>query len=135
MIQLTPIAIAATSQQYLANVVENLCQAYCLTDSVQPSGNVTFSVASQQTSGTQTVVTINASVVVTYQPKGYCKSVVRQYNEQFQVAFIGTAGSVPTITLIPLTTVTTADNIKCCGKAYGVSLATPITITATFPTA
>lgn len=29
MIQLTPIAIAATSQQYLTNVVENLCQAYC----------------------------------------------------------------------------------------------------------
>ena len=135
MIQLTPIAIAATSQQYLANVVENLCQAYCLTDSVQPSGNVTFSVASQQTSGTQTVVTINAAVTVTYQPKGYCKSVVRQYNEQFQVAFIGAAGAVPTIALTPLTTVVTADNIKCCNKAYGVSLATPITIAATFPAA
>ena len=135
MIQLTPIAIAATSQQYLANVVENLCQAYCLTDSVQPSGNVTFSVASQQTSGTQTVVTINAAVTVTYQPKGYCKSVVRQYNEQFQVAFIGAAGAVPTIALTPLTTVVTADNIKCCNKAYGVSLATPMTIAATFPAA
>lgn len=135
MIQLTPIAIAATSQQYLANVVENLCQAYCLTDSVQPTGNVTFSVASQQTNGTQTVVTINAAVTVTYQPKGYCKSVVRQYNEQFQVAFIGAAGAVPTIALTPLTTVVTADNIKCCNKAYGVSLATPITIAATFPAA
>ena len=135
MIQLTPIAIAATSQQYLANVVENLCQAYCLTDSVQPSGSVTFSVASQQTVGTQTVVTINAAVTVTYQPKGYCKSVVRQFNEQFQVAFIGAAGAVPTIALTPLTTVVTADNIKCCNKAYGVSLATPLTIAATFPAA
>lgn len=135
MIQLTPIAIAATSQQYLANVVENLCQAYCLTDSVQPSGNVTFSVASQQTVGTQTVVTINAAVTVTYQPKGHCKSVVRQFNEQFQVAFIGAAGAVPTIALTPLTTVVTADNIKCCSKAYGVSLATPLTIAATFPAA
>lgn len=135
MIQLTPIAIAATSQQYLANVVENLCQAYCLTDSVQPTGNVTFSVASQQTSVTQTIVTINAAVTVTYQPKGYCKSVVRQFNEQFQVAFIGAAGAVPTIALTPLTTVVTADNIKCCNKAYGVSLATPLTIAATFPAA
>lgn len=135
MIQLTPIAIAATSQQYLANVVENLCQAYCLTDSVQPTGNVTFSVASQQTIGTQTVVTINAALTVTYQPKGYCKSVVRQYNEQFQVAFIGAEGAVPTITLTPLTTMVTADNIKCCNKAYGVSLATPVTIAATFPAA
>ena len=135
MIQLTPIAIAATSQQYLANVVENLCQAYCLTDSVQPSGNVTFSVASQQTVGTQTVVTINSAVTVIYQPKGYCKSVVRQYNEQFQVAFIGAAGSTPTIAITPLTTVVTAENIKCCNKAYGVSLATPVTITATFPAA
>lgn len=135
MIQLTPIAISATSQQYLANVVENLCQAYCLTDGVQPNGSVAFTVASQQTSGTQTIVTINASVMVAYQPKGYCKSVVRQYNEQFQVAFIGAAGSVPTIAIEPLTTVVTADNIKCCNKAYGVSLATPITITATFPAA
>ena len=135
MIQLTPIAIAATSQQYLANVVENLCQAYCLTDSIHPSGSVTFSVASQQTVGTQTVVTINAAVTVTYQPKGYCKSVVRQFNEQFQVAFIGAAGAVPTIALTPLTTVVTADNIKCCNKAYGVSLATPLTIAATFPAA
>ena len=76
-----------------------------------------------------------AAVIVTYQPKGYCKSVVRQYNEQFQVAFIGAAGSVPTIAIESLTTVVTADNIKCFNKAYGVSLATPITITATFPAA
>ena len=61
--------------------------------------------------------------------------VVCQFNEQFQVAFIGASGSVPTIALTPLTTVVTADNIKCCNKAYGVSLATPVTIAATFPTA
>ena len=49
MIQLTPIAIAATSQQYLANVVENLCQAYCANNGVQPTGVVNFTVAEQQT--------------------------------------------------------------------------------------
>lgn len=47
MIQLTPIAIAATSQQYLTNVVENLCQAYCAENGVQPTGIVNFTVAEQ----------------------------------------------------------------------------------------
>lgn len=42
MIQLTPIAIAATSQQYLTNVVENLCQAFCADNGIQPTGIVNF---------------------------------------------------------------------------------------------
>ena len=63
MIQLTPIAIAATSQQYLTNVVENLCQAFCADNGVQPTGIVNFTVAEQQTVNTQTIVTINAAVL------------------------------------------------------------------------
>ena len=70
MIQLTPIAIAATSQQYLTNVVENLCQAFCADNGVQPTGIVNFTVAEQQTVNTQTIVTINAAVLVAYTPKG-----------------------------------------------------------------
>ena len=27
----------------------------------------------------------------------------------------------------------TPENVKCCNRAYGVSLATPLTISATFP--
>lgn len=133
MIQLTPIAISATSQQYLANVVENLCQSYCANGSIQPTGTVTFSVLNQQTTGTQTIVTINAAVTVLYTPSGMCKAVPRQFDEQFQVAFIGASGAVPTIALTPLTTVVTSENVKCNNKAYGVSLATPITIAATYP--
>ena len=86
MIQLTPIAIAATSQQYLANVVENLCQAYCANNGVQPTGVVNFTVAEQQTVNTQTIVTINAAVLVSYTPKGSCRSVTKQWVEQFKVA-------------------------------------------------
>lgn len=133
MVQLTPISIAATAQQYLVNVVENLCQAYCAGNAVQPTGVVNFSVAGQQTEATQTIVTINAAVTVTYQPKGCCKSVVRQFNEQFQVAFIGTAGQVPSVTVTPLATVVSETNVKCGNRAYGISLATPLTIGVTFP--
>ena len=133
MIQLTPIVIAATSQEYLARVVENLCQAYCLTDSVQPSGGVVYSVTGQNTTGTQTIVTINVAVTITYKPKGCNKRVVKQFSEAFEVAFIGAANAVPTISITPQTTIVGVANIKCCNRAYGVSLSTPITINATYP--
>ena len=133
MIQLTPISIAATSQEYLSRVVENLCQAYCLTDSVQPSGSVAYSVTNQNTTGTQTIVTINAAVTITYKPKGCNKSVVKQFSEEFEVAFIGAVNAVPTISITPQTTIVGVADIKCCNRAYGVSLSTPITINATYP--
>ena len=133
MIQLSTIAISATSQQYLVNVVENLCQPFCANASIQPTGGITFSILGQQTTGTQTIVTINAAVNVLYTPAGMCKAVPRQFNEQFQVAFIGTAGAVPTIALTPLSTVVSAENVKCNNRAYGVSLSAPLTITATYP--
>ncbi len=135
MIQLMPIAVTATSQQYLTNVVENLCQAYCAENGVQPTGVVNFTVAEQSTVNTQTIVTINAAILVAYTPKGSCRTVTKQWVEQFKVAFIGAAGSVPTISLAPLVTQVTPENVKCCNRAYGVSLATPLTITATFPAA
>ena len=135
MIQLTSIAIATTSQQYLTNVVENLCQAYCADNGVQPTGIVNFTVAEQSTVNTQTTVTVNAAVLVAYTPKGSCRTVTKQWVEQFKVAFIGAAGVVPTISLTPLVTQVTPENVKCCNRAYGVSLATPLTISATFPAA
>lgn len=135
MVTLAPIAISPTSQQYLVNIVENLCQAFCATSSIQPSGTVNFTVLDQQTSGTQTVVTINAAVNVTYTPIGMCRAVSRQFTEQFQVAFIGTAGQVPSIALTPLATIVSNENVKCNNRAYGISLATPLTIAATYPAA
>ena len=133
MIQLNPISIAATSQEYLARIVENLCQGYCLTDSVQPNGSVAYSVTNQSTTGTQTIVIINAAVTITYKPKGSNKSVVKQFSEEFEVAFIGAANTVPTISITPQTTIVGVANVKCCNRAYGVSLSTPITINATYP--
>lgn len=135
MVTLAPIAIAATSQQYLVSIVENLCQPVCATSGTQPTGSVNFTVASIQNNNTQTIVTINAAVTVVYTPTGSCKSVVKQYVEQFQVAFIGAAGQTPTIALTPLNTEIDSVNVKCCNRAYGVSLATPLTIDATFPAA
>ena len=135
MIQLNLIAIAATSQQYLTNVVENLCQAYCADNGVQPTGIVNFTVDEQSTVNTQTTVTINAAILVAYTPKGSCRTVTKQWVEQFKVAFIGAVGVVPTISLTPLVTQVTPENVKCCNRAYGVSLATPLTISATFPAA
>ena len=135
MIQLTPIAIAATSQQYLTNVVENLCQAYCADNGVQPTGIVGSEMCIRDRVNTQTTVTINAAVLVAYTPKGSCRTVTKQWVEQFKVAFIGAAGAFPTISLTPLVTQVTPENVKCCNRAYGVSLATPLTISATFPAA
>lgn len=133
MIQLTPIAIAATSQQYLANVVENLCQPFCSTGSIQPTGGVNYTVVEQNTNDTVTTVTINAAVTVVYQPKNSCRSVVKQFTEQFKVAFVGAENAVPTIAITTLNTQISPENVKCCNRAYAVSLATPVTITATFP--
>lgn len=132
-VRLTPIAISATSQQYLASLDENLCQAFCAASSVQPTATVNFTVANQQTTGTQTVATINAAMTVTYQPIGSCRSVVRQFNESFQVCFIGAEGAIPTIEPTQLATVVTPMNVKCNNRAYGISAATPLTITATYP--
>lgn len=133
MVTLAPIAISATSQQYLVDIVENLCQPFCATNGVEPTGGVNFSVASVQNNNTQTIVTINAAVTLVYTPLGSCRSVVKQYVEQFKVAFIGAANTTPTIALTPLNTEISAENVKCCTKAYGASLATPLTIAATFP--
>lgn len=135
MVTLAPIAIAATSQQYLVNIAENLCQPVCATSGKQPTGGVNFTVASVQNNNTQTIVTINAAVTVVYTPINSCKSVVKQYVEQFQVAFIGTAGQTPTIALTPLNTEIDSVNVKCCNRAYGVSLSTPLSIAATYPAA
>ena len=135
MIQLTPIAIAATSQQYAARIVENLCSAFCLTDAVQPQGNVTYSVSSIKVVSGTAFVTISANVSIQYVPKGCnpCKVRTRMFNEEFVVAFVGTG--TPTVTITQGSQIQQAENIKCCGRAYGWSITTNLIIAATFPTA
>lgn len=133
MVTLAPIAITATSQQYLVNLTENLCQPICSNGAKNITGGVNFTVTSIQNNNTQTIVTINAAATMVYTPVGSCKSVVKQFKEQFQVAFIGAANTTPTIALTPLNTDFDTTNIKCCNKAYGVTISTPLTIAATFP--
>lgn len=130
MIQLNPIAIAATTQQYAATVVENLCQAFCLTDSVQPQGNVTYSVSGIEVVNGTAYVTIDANGSVVYQPKGACCARTKLFNESFVVAFVGTG--TPTITLTQVAGPQSPENVKCCNRAYGWSISTNLTITATF---
>lgn len=133
MVTLAPIAITATSQQYLVNLTENLCQPICSDGAKNITGGVNFSVASIKNNNTQTIVTINAAVTFVYTPAGRCKSVVKQFTKQFPVAFIGAANAVPTIALSQLNTEFDTTNIKCCNKAYGISISTPLTIAATYP--
>ena len=133
MIQLTPIAIAATSQQYAARIVENLCNAFCLTDAVQPQGNVAYSVSSIKVVNGVAFVTIAANGSIQYIPKGCdtCRTKTRMYNEEFTLAFVGTG--TPTVTITQGSQIQSAENIKCCNRAYGWSITTDITVTATFP--
>lgn len=133
MVTLAPIAITATSQQYLVSLTEGLCQPICSDNAKNITGGVNFSVASIKNNNTQTIVTINAAVTMVYTPVNSCKSVVKQFTEQFQVAFIGAANAVPTIALTQLNTEFDTTKIKCCNKAYGVIISTPLTIAATFP--
>ena len=135
MIQLTPIAIAATSQQYAARIVENLCNAFCLTDAVQPQGNVTYSVSSIKVVNGTAFVTIEANGSIQYVPKGCgtCRTKTRMFNESFTLAFVGTG--TPTVTITQGSQTQAAENIKCCNRASGWSITTDITVTATFPAA
>ena len=130
MIQLNPIAIAATSQQYAVRVSENLCQAFCLTDNVQPQAQVTYSVGKIEAVDGTAFVTINANGNVMYQPKGSCSTKTKLFNESFVVAFVGEG--TPTIALTTAGEVQAAENVKCCNRAYGWSITSNLTITATF---
>ena len=135
MIQLTPIAIAATSQQYAARIRENLCSAFCLTDAIQPTANVTYSVSSIKVVSGTAFVTIAANGSIQYVPKGCnpCKVRTRMFNEEFVLAFVGTG--TPTVTITQGSEVQAADNVKCCNRAYGWSITTNLAVAATFPAA
>lgn len=132
MIRINPISITATTQQYAVELAENLCQLFCLTDSVQPQGSVTFSVGQIKVVDGIAYAEILANGSVTYIPKcGGCNSKVKQFSESFWVGFVG--AGVPSVALTPTTPLQLADNVKCCNKAYGWSMVQSLTITATFP--
>lgn len=131
MIQLTPIAIAATSQQYDVRVVENLCQGYCVNNTIQPQSTIKFSAGDPVVVNGTAFVTITATGSIVYQPKNSCRTATKLFSESFQVAFVGTG--TPRIALTVGSQTNEADNVKCCNRAYGWAMSTNLTIAATFP--
>lgn len=132
MIKLNPISISATSQQYAVEITENLCQAFCLTNGVQPQGEVSFVVGQTKVSDGIAYVEVLANGSITYKPMcGGCNSKVKQFSESFWLGFVGTA--IPTVAITTTTPIQQADNVKCCNKAYGWTMVQSVTIAATFP--
>ena len=131
MINVTPIAISATSQQYAVSITENLCQCYCLNATVQPQADVKFSVASQQVLNGMTYHTILAKGSITYMPRGNnprccCRPLTRMFTESFDVIFATAETAAPTLTVGE--TLESAANVKCNGNVHGYNLLTPVTI-------
>ena len=130
MINVTPIAISATSQQYAVSITENLCQC-CLNATVQPQADVKFSVASQQVLNGMTYLTILAKGSITYMPRGNnprccCRPLTRMFTESFDVIFATAETAAPTLTVGE--TLESAANVKCNGNVHGYNLLTPVTI-------
>lgn len=131
MINVTPIAISANSQQYAVSITENLCQCYCLNATVQPQAEVKYSVASQQVLNGMTYLTILAKGSITYMPRGSnprccCRPLTKMFTESFDVIFAGVITTAPTLTVGE--TLESAANVKCNGNVHGYSLLTPVTI-------
>lgn len=131
MINVTPIAISANSQQYAVSITENLCQCYCLNATVQPQAEVKYSVASQQVLNGMTYLTILAKGSITYMPRGSnprccCRPLTKMFTESFDVIFAGVITTAPTLTVGE--TLESAANVKCNGNVHGYNLFTPVTI-------
>lgn len=131
MIKLNPIAISATAQRYAVEVTENLCQPFCLT-SVQPQGSIAFSVGQTKVVNGTAYVELLCNGNIIYHPTcGGCTSKVKQFNESVWLGFAGTA--VPAVTITATTPMQMADNVKCNNRAYGWTILSDVTVTATFP--
>ena len=130
MIQLTPISIAATTQQYSVRIVERLCSAFCLTDDTQPQASVTYSVGNIKVVDGVAFVTVEANGSILYKPKGSCRTVPKIFNESLVVAFVG--ATTPTIALTQTGQIQAADDVKCCNSANAWSITSSLAITATF---
>lgn len=134
MINVTPIAISATSQEYAVSITEKLCQCYCLNATIQPQADVKFSVASQQVINGMTYITILAKGSITYMPKGSrccCRPLTKMFAETFDVIFASAQTAPPTLTVG--TTLESPADVKCNGDVHAYNLLTPVTIAFTAP--
>ena len=130
MINVTPISIAAAAQSYAAELTHRLCQAYCVTDSIQPVVDVTYTIDDQTLVGTTLYVTVKAQGTVTYVPKCGCacnpKSKI--FTDNFTVAFASaTAASVATIA--QAAGIVKPALVNCYNVACGITALNTVTIT------
>lgn len=130
MINVTPISIAAAAQSYAAELTHRLCQAYCVTDSIQPVVDVTYTIDDQTLVGTTLYVTVKAQGTVTYVPKCGCacnpKSKI--FTDNFTVAFAAaTAASVATIA--QAAGIVKPALVNCYNVASGITALNTVTIT------
>lgn len=125
--QIIPVA-TATEQVFLVEIVEHLCRKYCQNASIQPTGEVSFSISPVRVVNDYAVATITANVS-TLTPKCQCcgSATPQIFTETFDVAFTATATNVITIEKGAQTIVEPA--FKGCCAARGIKLTTTLTVT------
>ena len=118
----------ATEQVFLVEIVERLCRKYCQNASIQPTGEVSFTVSPVRVVNGYAVATITASIS-TLTPKCQCCGCAtpQVFTETFDVAFTATATNV--ITLEKGATTLVEPAFKGCCAARGVKLTTTLTVT------
>lgn len=125
--RIIPVA-TATEQVFLVEIVERLCRKYCQNASVQPTGEVNFTVSPVRVIDGYAVATITAKVT-TLTPKCQCCGCAtpQVFTETFDVAFTATATNVITLTQGATTLVEPA--YRGCCAARGVKLTTTLNVT------
>jgi len=134
MIELTPIAISATSHQYLMALSEGICPPQCANSIIQPVVTVQ-AIATNIVNPDAAVaqITTKVSGTITWTPSGSGNAVVRQFSEIIHDGFAG--ATVPTVAYaLGTVPVVQLQKFNCCSNfAKGVVITLPITITPTFP--
>lgn len=134
MIELTPIAITATSHQYMMTLSEGLCPPQCVNDANQPTVELKATAKSiVNPDGEVAQVTTHVSGTIIWTPQGSRNAVVRQISEVFTDGFAGAA--VPSVAYtVGTSPIATLRRINCCNSlAKSVVITAPLTIAATFP--
>ncbi len=130
MINVTPISIAAAAQSYAAELTHRLCHPYCVTDSIQPVVDVTYTIDDQTLVGTTLYVTVKAQGTVTYVPKCGCacnpKSKI--FTDYFTVAFAA-ATPATNATIVQAAGIVKPALVNCYNVACGITALNTVTIT------
>lgn len=131
-INLLPVSLTATVQQYAAEFIAYLCRDYCVNNSVSPQMTVNYEVSKVEAVNGTAFVTIKANAHVIYQEACGCSCHAKtdMFNESFKVAFVGSG--VPTVALTQTPHVNGPEDVRCCNKSNAFSTTTDLTITATF---